>query len=97
MRVRERFDHSYFGTGLRSDDDLDATFMEILNSTQRTRWIMLRIANKESVSDRVILRMDVFEIAAAIRNAATVFLPSENPDPVNVASTPIFTAFAGNQ
>ena len=31
------------------------------------------------------------DLAAAIRNAATVFLPSENPDPVNVASTPIFT------
>src|SRR3954471_15944458 len=26
-----------------------------------------------------------------MRNAATVFVPSENPDPVNVASTPIFT------
>ena len=25
-----------------------------------------------------------------------MFLPSENPDPVNVASTPIFTAFAGS-
>ena len=63
MRVRERFDHSYFGTGLRPDDDLDAACMEVLNSIERTRWIMLRVANKESESDRVILGTDVFEIS----------------------------------
>ena len=63
MRVRERFDHSYFGTGLRPDDDLDAAFMEVLNSIERTRWILLRVANKESESDRAILGTDVFEIS----------------------------------
>ena len=65
MRVREGFDHSYFGTGLRPDDDLDAACMEVLNSIERTRWIMLRIANKESESDRVILRMDVLKICCS--------------------------------
>ena len=65
MRVREGFDHSYFGTGLRPDDDLDAACMEVLNSIERKRWIMLRIANKESVSDRVILRMDILNICCS--------------------------------
>src|SRR5215470_8063270 len=33
--------------------------------------------------------------SAAICNAATVFVPSENPDPVNDASTPILTSDFG--
>src|SRR5262245_61726180 len=37
MRIRERLDYGYFGTGLRPDDDLDATSIEVLNSVERTR------------------------------------------------------------
>ena len=60
--------------------------MEVLNSIERKRWIMLRIANKESVLDRVILRMDVLKIwlQQSAVTPATVFLPSEKPYLVNV-------------
>src|SRR5262249_33829830 len=62
MRVRERLDHSYFGTGLRPDDDLDAARIEVPNSLKRLFRIMLRIANKELKSDRAKLGTDICEI-----------------------------------
>src|SRR4051812_40075023 len=91
MRVREGFDHSYFGTGLRPDDDLDAACMEVLNSIERTRWIMLSVANEESVSDRIILRMDILNVRCSNSQRGNGVRAKRESRSGNVASTPIFT------
>ena len=84
MRVREGFDHSYFGTGLWAGDDLNAACMEVLKNIERTRWIMLRIANKESVSVRVILRMDILNICCSNSQCGNG-VPAKRESPIRVA------------
>jgi hypothetical protein len=95
VRVRERFDHSYFRTGLRPNDDFHTARIKVLNSLQCLLRIMLRVANKESESDRAILGTDVFEISCCNLQCGDGVPAKREPRSVNVASTPILTSDFG--